>query len=144
VLPLPGDLHEPPDDVSEGRGRHETTVHAGLAAAIGADRAADDDLTTAIGRIVGIEQALRTSRCDGPVVRSDLEERFDVRSLVAAADQRAVRAITEQQAERGHDQGLAGTGLAREGGAARAEGQLGVLDHPQTLDDQLGQHVGPS
>ena len=64
----------------------------------------------------------------------------DQRRLGAGADRGSLGARPEQEAERVHEQGLAGAGLAGEHVEAGAELELGGLDHREVLHLEPFQH----
>jgi hypothetical protein len=58
------------------------------------------------------------------------------------ADHLFVRAVPQQETDRGDDEGLTGARLARECAGAGVEGYLGSLDGAEIFHDQLVKHLG--
>ncbi len=59
-----------------------------------------------------------------------------------AAGAASVQATAQQHGQAGDDHGLAGSGLAGQGGESRPELEQGIVDHADVADAQGGQHGG--
>ena len=70
----------------------------------------------------------------------DAHHALDAGLLRAGADRAGVGAPAEEQAERGHDHGLAGAGLAGDRGEPGPELEHGLVDDAEGADPQLLKH----
>ena len=121
-------------DLVEHTNRSRAAADDGAAAPLQRDRAAEDELR-AIEVATGVTRTLG-DRASGIHEPAPLDDRL----LAAGADDGCVRALPEQQPERGHHHRLARTRLARDGSEARAERQAGIADHAEGADPDLLDH----
>ena len=113
--------------------------------------AADEGAGAALGRDVAGQHHpavldLSPGLLDGgrePGQVADPDHALHPRAAGAGADGPAVGAAAEEQAERGHDHGLAGTGLTGDDGQARAELEGRGVDDAERADPDLLKHRGP-
>ena len=113
--------------------------------------AADEGAGAALGRDVAGQHHpavldLSPDLLDGgrePGQVADPDHALHPRAAGPRADGPAVGAAAEEQAERGHDHGLAGPGLTGDDGEARAELQGRGVDDAEGPDPDLLKHRGP-
>jgi hypothetical protein len=129
---LLADLVEHPD-------RCSATADDGATAALGRHRATEDELGTVE---VSPGVAHPVGHCSG---RVDLPVPLHYRLAAPRPDGCGVGPLAKQEAERGHDHGLARAGLAGERGKPGAERQSRFADDPQVANGDLFDHErGPS
>lgn len=134
LLGLPVHDDEVVGEVSEHADRCSTTADDGAAATLGRDDATEQQLA-----VVDVAAGLGHPVDDRPV-GGDQPATVDDGLTAARPDDAALGALAEQQPQSGDDHGLAGAGLAGDGGEAGAEGQSGATDHAEVADRDLLDH----
>ena len=122
-------------ELAQQPGRDRLVVDERAAAAVGLDDAADDQGLAGIeGEAVFIEQGGRR------MIGRDLEGDADRRLPLAGADEAAVGASAEGEAERVEQDRFPGPGLAGQHAEARSEFELERVDQHDVADRETGQH----
>ncbi len=136
LVMLAVDLDQARADVAQQRRRAGLVIEKGAAAAVGLERAANDEgLARFGGDVVFGEQ--RRQRGSG---RWRIECCRDARLIGATAHQAAVRPRAERQPQRIEENRFARAGLAGEHGQPALERQIERLDEDDVSDGKAGQH----
>ena len=138
VVVLAVQLDQRRGDRPQQRGADRLVVDEGLAPAVGAQRAAQDQRLARLDLDLGLGQ--RFAHRFGQ--RGELERRGNARPLLARADQRGFRPVAEHQPERVEQDRLARPGLAGQHPEPAGEGEVQRLDQHDVPDSQTGQHPG--
>jgi hypothetical protein len=125
-------------DVGQHRERHGAPADVGAGPALDRHGAAHQQRAVVIGLGAGVEHAIVHGGAD---VLGKLQPPVDGAPGPVGADPAGVGAPAEEQAEAGHDHGLARAGLAGDDRQARPEGKGGVVDNAQSGDAELLQHA---
>jgi hypothetical protein len=135
IVMLAMDLDKHPAQFAQGGGGRRLVVDEGAAAAIGLDRAADHQ------RLAGLMlQPILLEQREGGVIGREIEGGRYRGLRRAIADEAAVGAGAERQAQCVEQDRFAGAGLARQRAEARPEFQIERLDQHDIPDRQRGQH----
>ena len=131
-LAVHGDEHR--GHLGEPGDRHRRAAHERARASLGGQVAGQDDppvLDLATGLVDGLGE---------PAERGRVHDALDPRGTGAAAHRTRVRAGTQQQAERGDDHGLAGTGLTGDHRQPGPQLQGRGVDDAELRDPDLLKH----
>ena len=129
--------HQGLGDLREGGHRHRGTADERPGPALGRHVAGQHDqvvLDLAADLLDGVGE---------PGQSVDTHDALDPGGLRAGPHRAGVGATAQQQPERGHDHGLARSGLTGDHRQARAEPERGRLDHPERGDPDLLKHRTP-
>ena len=136
MLVLAKERDEPAAERRQVGGRGRAPLDEGARAGVRADAAGQHELVDIVadqlpqvGELGIVEEA-----------RRDLEHALHVGLAGTGTDDPRTRLSAQQQVERVGEHGLAGAGLAGDGGEPRPGAQLGALDQEQVLDAQLEKH----
>lgn len=120
------------DGEGGGGGVDELAIGAG-----GGEGALEDEGAILAGLGTGVLDA----GVDGGGV-IEMEGGLDRAGIRAGADEGFIGALADEELESADDDGLAGAGLARDGGEAGGESPLEVLDEREIADAEGGEHCG--
>jgi hypothetical protein len=131
---LPVEVDEQSTDLREDRRTHRGAVDPGPRAAVRDDLALEHDQ-----RLVGVDAPFVEQRGDLRAL-GDVEHSLDRGAVRAGPDEIRARALPEQQAQRAHDDRLAGARLARQHVEPGPERQRERLDDREVANAKLRQH----
>ena len=137
IVVLAVQFDEEARDFAQQADADRLVVDEGLALAVGPELAAHDQRLTILDLDVGIVEPFGE--------RAGQRRKFEARGhaglVLAAADEPAVGAIAQHEAERVEQDRLARAGFAREHAQPAPEGQVERLDQHDVANGQAGQHA---
>ena len=128
------DVDQPLAEFAHGLRRQRLAIDVLARAPVAADHAPQDELA-----VVGGDRLLFQPAADRRI-RADLEGRRDLGALRAMAQRVGARAPAEREHHGVHDDGLAGAGLAGQGGQAAGQLELDGVDDREVADLQVRKH----
>jgi hypothetical protein len=136
LLALALDLDQAVAELAHQRDARRLVIDKGAAAAVGGDQPAQDDRTREIAADAGLIEDRR-----GRMVAADGEFGGNRGLLGAGPHQARIGAPAEREAERVHQDRLAGPGLAGQHAQPRPERQAEPVDQHKIANGQAKQHA---
>ena len=136
LVGLPMHRDQPLGELAEDAHRRRRAADIGPRAPRRADRSAQHQRAVVVDLAAGVGDPGGHWR-----VGADQEPPVDTGRIGAAAHPGRIGTIAEQQQQAGHDHGLSGAGLAGDDREPRGEWKNRIVDHPETTDAELFEHV---